>query len=329
MNKHKQPAFWQRLTNFIDPGVGWWLIILMLCSISASFLLGCQSLTDNKNQAKKTSLQLKTVPITPQTSLKPASTTQLIFAGSGVNLEIIRLLAKQFQKTHPKVKINVPASIGSSGAIQAVVDGQIAVGAISRLLTEQEKQLGLTVIPYAQTPLALAVHPSVADNNITSTQLLDIYQGKKSQWLDGKEIIVLTREPQDSSTLILKQNISGFNQVYTDSQKHQRWITLYKDQEMNSYLAKTPSALGLADIGTITAEKKLSSLKILKFNGIAPTIANIRNGKYPLVKTLYFVFERNKISPHAQEFINFVKSSQGKEVLKANSYLAVGEENKK
>lgn len=328
MNKHKQSAFWQRLTNFVPPSVGWWLIILMFCGVSASLLLGWH-LTNNQNRVEKTSLQSKTIPITQQTIQPPSFATQLIFAGSGVNLEIIRLLAKQFQKTHPKVKINVPASIGSSGAIQAVVDGEIAVGTISRLLTEQEKQLGLTVIPYAQTPLALAAHLSVADDNITSAQLLDIYRGKKSQWLDGKEIIVLTREPQDSSTLILKQKISGFNQVYADSQKHQRWITLYKDLEMNNYLAKTPLALGLADIGTITAEKRLSSLKILKFNGIAPTTANISNGKYPLVKNLYFVFDRDKLSPYAQEFMNFVKSSQGEEILKANSYLAVGEENKK
>ena len=79
----------------------------------------------------------------------------------------------------------------------------------------------------------------------------------------------------------------------------------------------------------LTNEKKLSSLKIVKLNEITPKIANISNKKYPLVKNLYFVFDRDKLSFHAQELINFVRSSRGKTGLKANSYLAVEEENKK
>ncbi|WP_009631309.1 PstS family phosphate ABC transporter substrate-binding protein [Synechocystis sp. PCC 7509] len=330
MDKPKHSAFWQRLTNFakvqsID--IVWWLILLIFFGMSVNTVLVWRSLLkDNQSQVNNT-VSLNT-PIKPQTDIQPPTVTPLTFAGSGVSLEITRILARQFQKTHPEIKINVPASIGSGGAIQAAADGAVAVGMVSRPLKEKEKKLGLTVIAIAKTPLAFAVHPSVADNNITSAQLLDIYQGKKTQWLDGKEIIVLTREPSDSSILILEQKISGFKQVYTDSQKDERWTTLYKDQQMNQQLEKTPLALGIADIGTITTEKRLSSIKILKFNGIAPTIENAAKGKYLLVKNLYFVFHPGKISPDAQEFIKFVRSQDGAKILAANSYLAMGEDKK-
>ncbi len=329
MDKPKQSAFWQQLTNFKKAqrvGGGWWLILLIFLGMSASTVLIWRSLLERPNQVNN-NLQLEVTPIKPP-QVQPSSATQLIFAGSGGNLEITRILATQFQKTHPKIKITVPASIGSSGAIQAVVDRAITVGMISRPLKEKEKKLGLTIIPFTQTPLAIAVHPSVSDNNITSTQLKDIYQGKQSQWLDGKEIIVLTREPGDSSILILEDKISGFKQIYADSQKYDRWITLYHDQAMNEQIEKTPLALGLADVGTITSEKKLSSIKILKFNGIAPTIENVAKGKYPFVKNLYFVLPQKQISANAQEFISFVQSKEGAEILKAHNYLAV-EKNKK
>lgn len=331
MDKHKHSAFWQRPTNFAKEqriSLNRWLILLVFFSLSASTVLIWRSLLQNNPSQVNKLLPLEAASTKPQ-SIQSPSTTQLVFAGSGVSIEITRLLAKQFQKTHPEIQITVPASIGSSGAIQAMADGAVSVGMISRPLKEKEKKLGLTVIPFARTPLAIAVHPSVADNSITSAQLIDIYQGKKSQWLDGEEIIVLTREPGDSTTLVLEQNISGFKQIYADSQKQNRWITLYKDREMLQQIEKTPFALGLADVGTVTSEKKRSSLKFLKFNGIEPTIENVANHKYPLVKNLSFVFYQGKISSHAQEFMNFVKSSAGEKILKANNYLADGGEDKK
>lgn len=332
MDKLKQSAVYrQRLTDFAKAqkfDLGWWLVILIFFGMSVSTLLVWRSVLKDHHHSQVNNTALPdAAPIKPP-EVQPPTATPLTFAGTGVSLEITRILAKQFQKTHPEIKINVPASIGSSGAIQGAAEGAIAVGMVSRPLKAQEKKLGLTVKAIAKTPLAFAVHPSVPDNNITSTQLLDIYQGKKTQWRDRQEIIVLTREPGDSSILILEQKISGFKQVYADSQKDKRWTTLYKDQQLNRLIEKTPLTLGIADVGTITAEKKLSSIKTLKFNGIAPTIENVAKGKYPLVKNLYFVFHPGKISPDAEEFIKFVRSPEGAKILAANSYLAMEEDKK-
>jgi ABC-type molybdate transport system substrate-binding protein len=48
-----------------------------------------------------------------------------------------------------------------------------------------------------------------------------------------------------------------------------------------------------------------------------------------LVKNLYFVLPPKQISANAQEFISFVQSKKGAEILKAHNYLAVDTENKK
>ena len=110
------------------------------------------------------------------------------FAGSGVNLEITRLLAEELRKSHPKNEIYVPVSIGSTGAIQVVADAAIAVGMISRLLKQQEKKLGLTVLSYAQTPLAISTHLAVAEDRITLEGLIQIYKRTKSHWQDDQDI---------------------------------------------------------------------------------------------------------------------------------------------
>lgn len=245
--------------------------------------------------------------------------TRLVFAGSGSNLPIVRVLAKEFQKSHPGVSIEVPASIGSTSAIRAAADGAVALGLISRPLKDNEKGLGLTTVDFARTPLIIGVHPSVPDNDITFAELLDIYRGKKNRWKDGREIIVLTREPGDSSIEVLDKGVPGFREVYDESQKAKRWTTLLKDLAMNEALVKTPDAIGLSDLGAITLERH--AIKPLKVNGVAPTLKNLETGRYPLHKTLTFIFRKEKLHPAAREFLDFTRSKEGKRILKASGYL--------
>lgn len=298
-----------------------WLPLLVIIGISTSMLVW-RSLAVNSSPQKQTIQSVAPAKPTTTANIK-LSSDQLIFAGSGVNLEITRLLAKEFSKSHPnKFKIHVPASIGSKAGIRAAADGAITVGMISRPLKEQEKKLGLTVVPYAQTATVITAHPSVVDNNIRSTELIEIYKGTKTKWQDGQEIIVLTREEGDSSIAVLEKNIPGFKQVFAESDRAKRWTTLYKDQEMTSVLAKTPYAIGLSDVGTLTAEK-LSSIKVLKFNSVSPTLENLANGKYPLIKSLAFVYHKQKLPPNAKAFLNFIQSQEGEKILRANGYLPV------
>lgn len=243
----------------------------------------------------------------------------LIFAGSGPNLPIIRLLAEAFARVHPEIKISVPATIGSGGGIRAAAAGAIAVGLTSRPLKEQEQALGLTVLSYARTAVVLGTHPTVADDGISSEELVQIYKGARSRWRDGREIIVLTREPGDSLIEVLDREVPGFTEAYTESHRVKGWATLYTDVDMHRVLTRTPYALGLSNMGAITAERL--PIKVLHFNAVQPTPENVRSGRYPLVMTLAFVFLKDKLTPEAKVFLDFVRSRDGQKILRANNYL--------
>jgi phosphate transport system substrate-binding protein len=243
----------------------------------------------------------------------------LVFAGSGTNLPLVRVLSREFQRSHPGITIDVPASIGSASGIRAVADGAIAIGLISRPLKENEKRLGLDVVTYARTPLVIGVHPTVAEENISYAEIIDIYQGKKRNWKGGREIIVLTREPGDSTIEEMARGVPGFREVYEESQKSKRWTTILKDLEMNQALANTPGAIGFSDLGALTVERH--RIKPLRVNGVAPTIRNTQEGRYPLAKPLMFVYRKGKLSPAAREFLAFVLSREGAKIMRASGYL--------
>jgi phosphate transport system substrate-binding protein len=115
------------------------------------------------------------------------------------------------------------------------------------------------------------------------------------------------------------KKVPGFRAVYEESQSAKRWSTLLKDLVMNETLAKTPNAIGFSDLGAMTVEKH--RIKPLKINGVAPTLRNTQEGRYPLVKPLILVYNRKKLPPAAMQFLSFVRSREGAKIMRDNGYL--------
>lgn len=254
-----------------------------------------------------------------KTARKQPEPVQLVAAGSGVNLAITRILAEAFVKNHPETAITVPGSIGTKGAIKASADGAITLGLISRPLQKEEKELGLTAIPYARVPIVVASHPGVKEEGVTFQELIDIYRGTKTRWKDGNPIIVQAREKSDSGFLVLQSKIPGFREAYAESQQANRWVIYYTDQEANEAIAKTPYAISVSDLGMIKAERL--NIKALKLNGVVPGHASLQNGSYPLDRDLSFIYREAVPPKEAKGFLDFVRSDAGQRILKNHGYL--------
>lgn len=247
-----------------------------------------------------------------------ASAASIVLAGSGSNLPATRLLIKAFNRTHPEIRFET-SNIGSAGAVRAVADGAVAIGLISRPLLGDEKNLGLEVAAYARTAVVIGANSKVRDNDITYDQLNSIYRGDTTTWKDGHKIIVLNREPGESSIYVLEENIPGFREIYADSIKNNRWSIILKDEGMNKKIESLPYSIGFSDVGAITSQKL--KIKILKLNGIYPSARNVINNSYPLYKTLSFVYRPERLTPDMKAYISYVCSPEGHKVLLNNGYI--------
>jgi phosphate transport system substrate-binding protein len=250
----------------------------------------------------------------------PAAEPQpLIFAGAGANLPITRVLVAAFSLRHPDLRIEIPPDIGSAGAVKAVAAGAIALGLVTSPLGGDESRLGLSVVAYARTAIAISVHASVKDANVTYDDLNGIYSGTKSRWGNGRPIAVLTREPGDGSIQTLQQRIPGFKEAYARGLAAKRSIVLFSDLQMSETLARTPNGIGLSDMGAITADNL--PLRVLSVSGVFPLPQHVLSGKYELVKTLAFVHKRERLDPRVKTFIEFARSRDSVGVLRLNGYL--------
>ena len=237
---------------------------------------------------------------------------KLIFAGSGTNLALTRLLVEHYAaKGHNQIE--VPESIGSSGAIRAIRDGSIDLGLISRPLTKEEFDSGLRQIPYARVGLVIAVNPIVVDTGITSEELVEVIKGEKKTWSDGNPIIVLIMYEKDTTNLVLAKEIQGYQTAIEEALKKKLWQVLYTDAAMVGALEKSPYSIGFSDTSTMAITNP--AIKALKLNGIYPNPGTIADGTFPLTKELYFVYKEGGSLEKVQPFLNFVRSEEGKRVI--------------
>ncbi|HSB80958.1 MAG TPA: substrate-binding domain-containing protein [Candidatus Methylomirabilis sp.] len=244
--------------------------------------------------------------------LRPAVT----IAGAGTSLVAACFLAEAFERECPRARIKVHGSMGSAALIRAVADGLITMGVTAHAKDDNARGWGLTTLSYARTGIVFGAHPSVPEEGITSDALLEICRGIKTRWQDGQEIVLLHREPGNCFMEVLAAHIPGLWDAYQSGRTR---ITVYTDQEMNRAIATTPQAIGITDSGLLRSQRL--PVKVLRFNGIAPTLEGVRAGRYPLVKTLTLVFRKERLSVEALAFLCFICSKDGAKVLHAQGYL--------
>lgn len=237
----------------------------------------------------------------------------LVFAGSASQAAILEAPIAAFARIHPEVRIAPPQSIGSTGGIRAAADSAVDLGLSSRPLRDDETPLGLTMVPFARTAVVIAAHPSVSQDAVTFEELVRIYHGRHTRWRDGREIVVLVREPGNSGLEVLEREIPGFSRALSESRRAGRWMTLYSAQEMTRVLATTPYAIGIIDLGVLRTARV--PVKALAVNGVPPTPKMVRAGRYGLTKTLFFAFRRDRLPDGAAAFIDFVRSADGRRIL--------------
>ena len=76
-------------------------------------------------------------------------------------------------------------------------------------------------------------------------------------------------------------------------------------------VAQDASGIGYCSIDLT----KTPATKAISIGGVAPTVASINEGKYPYARVLHFYTNKSKEDSSAKEFIDFVQSPKGQEVV--------------
>jgi len=259
--------------------------------------------------------------ITNFISYSPAIAGEVLrIGGVGSAIGSMKLLAAAFEKLHQDAKVEILPSLGTSGGIKAVSKGAIDIGVGGRPMTDKERNLGLSVIEYAKTPLIFVTGKDVNVSGLSSEEIMKIYKGETVTWPDGKRIRIILRPISDSETIILKTTSPEIGKSVESALSRGGIKEGVSAQEAADMLEKISGAFGFSTLTLIISENR--SLNVLSLNGVTPGVKTLRDGSYPFFVLNYMI---TKPGPSAlvRKFIDFVQSSEGRKILEEFGSLAV------
>jgi phosphate transport system substrate-binding protein len=243
---------------------------------------------------------------------------ELRVSGTGTALGALHRLAGTFERANPGHRLHVLPSVGSSGAIGAVADGALDVAISGRPLRAPEQARGLVAVPYARTPFVFAVGPRGGVSGISAGELVRIYRGELTTWPSGERVRPILRPSTDVDDEILRAISPEMASAVESAHRREGMVVALTNQECNETLARTPGSIGPTSLTQILTEEK--PVVPLAWNGVAPTVANLASGAYPLVKTLVAVV-RASPSPPVRRFLAFLGSPEAREILERTGNL--------
>ncbi|OOG23491.1 phosphate ABC transporter substrate-binding protein [Thioalkalivibrio denitrificans] len=239
----------------------------------------------------------------------------LTWAGCGISRNAFMDELSAAFKEQTGITIEVVGS-GATQGIRQPSAGISDMGGTCRLPLPNEPAEALAHLePVAWDALVVIVHKDTPVDNITLEQVRDLFLGRITNWnqLGGPDqpMEVFARQGKISGVGRMVRHLvyANFDQEFTATRFFPSSGPLERAVE------ETPWSIGITGISS--AQRR--DLKILNLDGMEPSYDNIRTGAYTLYRPLYIAYDpSNPKADQIQDFVRFVGSREGREVIRRN-----------
>jgi phosphate transport system substrate-binding protein len=232
--------------------------------------------------------------------------------GSTSVTPLMELLAEEYAKVRPNVKVNINGTGSGDGINNAGVLYQI--GMSSRELTPAEQGKGLKEVIIAIDGIAVIVNKSNAVSNRTVEQIRNIYTGAITNWnqVGGRNaaIAVVSRE-EGSGTRGAFEELAGFQGKLLANANQ-----LTSTGAIMANIAQNPDAIGYISLGSLN-----DTTKAVSVGGTAATSANVVNGSYKIARP-FIVLTGNNVHAESAAFVQWMLTSGGQRIV-SRSWIPV------
>lgn len=245
---------------------------------------------------------------------------RLTLTGSSTIAPLAGEIARRFEQLHPGVRIDVQTG-GSSQGIADVRRGTADLGMASRHLRPADGEV--TAHTIARDGISLIVHRENPVTSLTDEQIIDVFTGRTTRWSDlggADRAITVVNKADGRATLDL-----FLHHFKLEAGAIRANTIIGANQHGIRTVLADPNAIAYVSIGTAVFEaSRGTAIKLLPMNGIEPTLANVRQGSFPLSRPLNLV-THGDISPLAAAFIEYAQSSDVHDLVEAQYFVPIGE----
>ena len=246
----------------------------------------------------------------PAETTAPAKLSGTVSTDGSTSMEkVIGALGEAFMEANPDVTFTYNPT-GSGTGIQAVAEGRCDIGLSSRALKEDEKASGLVETILSYDGIAIIVNPENPVNDLTLTQIADIYTGKITNWSEvggsDAEIVLIGREAGSGTR-------SGFEEIVDVKDACLYRQELSSTGDVIATVAQNPGAIGYASLASVK-----DTVKAVQVEGVTPSEDTVKDGTYAIQRPFVLVTKEGvALSEAAQAFFDYVTSSEANAVITA------------
>ncbi|NLS96125.1 MAG: PstS family phosphate ABC transporter substrate-binding protein [Planctomycetaceae bacterium] len=259
--------------------------------------------------------------------------------GSDTLNNLMTFWAEDFRKLYPNVNVQIEGK-GSATAPQALTNGTAQLGPMSRAMKPEEEEafeqkygFRPTRVSVALDCLAVYVHRDNPIAGLSLGQIDGIFSktrksghedvatwgqlGLTGNWA-SRPISIYGRNSASGTYAFFKEHALSKGD-FKDTVKEQPGTAAVVNG-----VANDRAGIGYGGIGYVTSE--IRAVPLAKADGqspVEPSFENALSGKYPLGRALYIYVAKKPgepLSPLVEEFLKFVLSKQGQEIVVKDGY---------
>ena len=240
---------------------------------------------------------------------------------------VLPLAQKEAEVFGKKTGKSVTVIGGGSGVgIAALLEGTTEIAMSSRKMKFDEKvkfknaKKDIVEKIIAYDALAVIVHPSNKVSKLTREQLEGIFTGAITNWKQvggaDLQIVPYSRESSSGTFEFFKEHVLN-NKNYKNA-----ILSMPATGAIVQSVSQTKGAIGYVGLAYIEKNTKPISVSFDGKKFVAPTELNAKNKTYPIVRPLYFYFDK-KLAAKTKPFIDFIFSAEGQKIVEGVGYVSI------
>ncbi|MCB2183563.1 MAG: phosphate ABC transporter substrate-binding protein [Desulfobulbaceae bacterium] len=240
---------------------------------------------------------------------------EIKIAGGTAHIPVMKEAAARIMGLNPHIQISI-AGGGSGVGIKQVGEGLVDIGNSGRKAKDEEvSKYGLKMFKWAIDGVGIVVNPANSVRSLTQEQLMAVFAGKISNWkeLGGEDrgINLYTRDESSGTRAVFWKKALSKGDIASSAN------FVVSNGAMKGAISQDPYGIGYVSVGHID-----ESVAPVAFNGVAPSLENVKDGKYTISRGLY---SNTKGEPAGlvKKFIDYLFTDEGQELVARKGFVPV------
>lgn len=177
----------------------------------------------------------------------------------------------------------------------------------------------------AKEAFVFFVHKDNPIDSLTTEEIKKIYSGEITNWKEvggnNEDIVAFQRNEGSGSQSMLTRFMDGKPIMKAPTEQVNDFMVGIINR-VSDYKNKTNS-IGFSFRYYLEGIIKNPNVKMIKIDGIEPSVNNIKNGNYPITTSLYAVTYKNNDNENVQKLLDWILTKEGQEIIEKTGYVGI------